>query len=108
MLTILLIYLVGRAFYNLAFDYNKSKWGFAILGNVVYFGSTFIFGMILGVILLATDHLDFLNTTPKILLNLMGLPIGLLSCWIFYRILLSNWEKQQVIKTDDSLDGNLV
>jgi len=39
MFGIILIYWVGKYFYQLAIEFNKSKWGYAVLGLATYYGS---------------------------------------------------------------------
>lgn len=106
MIGLLLIYFIGKAFYTLAFDYNRNKWLFAVLGIASYYVGTFLAGIILGIIALLVNS-DFPNTLPSILLGLIGLPFGLLFCWIFYKILISVWEKKDAVVISETLDSNL-
>ncbi|MDX2249951.1 MAG: hypothetical protein SF052_24415 [Bacteroidia bacterium] len=94
MLGLLLIYFIGKNFYELADDYEKSKWGFAILGVVSYYLGTFLGGIILSIILeiSGTNSLDDINS---MLVSLIALPFGLLSCIGLYFILKRNWEKNR-------------
>ena len=50
MLGLLLLYWIGKYFYKLAEAYDKSKWGFTILGIVVYYAGIVVLGLILGAI----------------------------------------------------------
>lgn len=106
MIGLLLIYFIGKAFYELAFEHNKSPWGFAIIGIVCYYAGSFVGGIILGVIGILAGS-DFVSTTPDILLSLMGVPFGLLFCWGLYVILKKNWSKKQAIGSE-ALDSNLI
>lgn len=105
MIGLLLIYFIGKAFYELAFTYNKNKWLFAILGVVSYYIGTFVLGIALGVYVLISENNSILNT-DDLVLNLLALPFGLLACWGFYVILRNNWKKQPVISSTDLLDDN--
>lgn len=105
MLGLLLIYFIGKAFYELAFTYNKSKWLFAILGVASFYIGTFVLGLALGVYVLISGN-DSILDTNDLVLNLLGLPFGLLACWGFYVILRSNWKKQPVISSTELLDDN--
>lgn len=91
MLGLILIYFIGKAFFDLAGEYNKSEWGFAILGIISYYFGTFIGGIILVMIGTFTGS-DFFETSHRIILSLLSMPFGLLVCWIFYRILSSEWK----------------
>ena len=46
MLALVLIYWIGRRFYDLAARYNHSEWAWAIIGVVIYYSSQVIFGII--------------------------------------------------------------
>jgi branched-subunit amino acid ABC-type transport system permease component len=107
MIGLLLIYFIGKAFYQLAHDYDKSRWGFAILGILSYYAGTFIGGVILGLIGALTES-NFVETQPSLVLSLICVPFGLLICWIFYKILVSQWNKKATLSNNDSLDSNLV
>jgi hypothetical protein len=107
MIGIFLIYFLGRAFYDLAFEYNKHQWGYAILGVVSYYTGTFVGGLVLVLgagYLFETD----ITTYPDMAINLMAVPFGLLGCWGLYRILKSNWKKKtEVPEAESVLDSNL-
>jgi len=107
MIGLFLIYFIGKKFYELAHDYNKNRWGFAILGIISYYAGTFIAGVLLGIIGLLIES-NFVETTPKIILGLIGVPFGLLGSWVFYKLLVSQWNKQVTLKSNDTLDGNLM
>ncbi|MBL7781846.1 MAG: hypothetical protein JNM22_11565 [Saprospiraceae bacterium] len=105
MLGLLLIYFIGEKFYQLAASFEKSKWGYAILGVVSYYIGTFIFGVVLFLVLDATggNPEEDLDSTA---MNVIAVPFGLLSCYILYIILKKNWEKNRIEDTDvlDDMD----
>lgn len=107
MLGLLLIYFIGKAFYELAHDYKKSRWGFAILGIISYYTGTFLGGIILGIIG-ALANSNFPQDLPNIVLSLLAIPFGLLTCWVFYKILVGQWNKKEQFKNYETLDGNVV
>jgi len=107
MLGLFLIYFIGKSFYQLAHDYDKSRWGFAILGIVSYYAGTFIGGMILAIIGLIANS-NFVETMPHIVLSLIAVPFGLLFCWGFYKILENQWDKPSKSINNDSLDSNIL
>lgn len=92
MLGLLLIYFVGKKFYDLADTYNRSKWGFAILGILSYYGGIFFGGVVIA-ILYEINMEGAIDNLSDTVLGLMGLPIGILACWGFYKILESNWKQ---------------
>jgi hypothetical protein len=106
MIGLLLIYFIGKSFYQLAFDYDKNVWAFAILGVIFYYGGTFIGGFILGIIGAFLGS-NFVETIPKIMLSLISMPFGLLVCWGSYKLLENQWDKKKTANNNDSLDSNL-
>jgi hypothetical protein len=48
MLGLVFIYFIGRYYYKLAENHNRSKWGFAVLGVATYYGGTFAAGAFAG------------------------------------------------------------
>jgi hypothetical protein len=106
MIGLILLYFVGKAFYNLAGQHNRSEWGFAILGVVSYYGGLFVGGFILALIIQAvTGSIDQFSET---VLGLMALPFGVLTCWGFYKILERRWNRSPLVNTSDLLDGDLM
>jgi uncharacterized YccA/Bax inhibitor family protein len=98
MLGLVLLYWIGKYFYRLAEDYEKSKWGYAILGVVVYYLGTFIFAM-----LIAIFALDFLNDESDLVISLISLPFGILSCYLLYKYFEKTWEANAP-KNDNIID----
>lgn len=93
MFGILLIYWVGKFFYQLAIQFNKSKWGFAVLGLATYYGSQIIFGFILAMFNeIFTLGVDF----DSVGINLLGIPIGAGACYLLYKFLEKKWKREYV------------
>lgn len=92
MLSIFFIYFIGKQFFNLAEEFNKSKWGIAILGVISYYAGQVLFVIL---ILISDELLNtaFLTTTNESTVNLIGIPIGILSCVGLYFLLRNNWRK---------------
>jgi hypothetical protein len=107
MLGLFLIYFIGKAFYQLAFEFEKNNWGFAILGIISYYAGTFIGGIILGIIGLLANS-DFMETMPNLAINLIALPFGLLACWGFYKILENRWSRPKTVNPSDTLDSTFL
>lgn len=106
MIGLVLIYYLGKQFYELAELYNKNKWLFAVLGVVIYYSGTLLFGLLLGFWAGFTGNLSVFDTSDLVL-GLMGIPLGLLSAWLFYFLLKKNWSKTKVVYSDDELlDSN--
>ena len=103
MLGILLLYFIGKRFYDLSIEYDKSKWLFAILSIVIYYAAGFIFGIIIGIldIYVFDWGIDWDNNFS---IGLLGLPAGLLAVWGFYVILESKWKKSLLVVKDEIED----
>lgn len=100
MLSIILIYFIGKPFYDLAENHDKSKWGFAILGVVAYYLGTFVMGIILGILLPET-----VETMNNLLLAVIALPLGLLAAWMLYKFLENRWSNKS---SNDDTDSNIL
>ncbi len=94
MLVIIIIYFIGKYFYKLADKYEKSKWGYAILGIATYyFGSIIIGGMLMGFIDVVFDlNIDFDNSFS---LGLIVMPFGILLAILLHWILEKNFKKNK-------------
>jgi hypothetical protein len=89
MLEIVFIYFVGKKFYALAEMHNKSKWGFAVLGVVSFYATTFLAGVGIGLL----GYNGMIDEMSPLVLSLMAIPVGLLGCWGFYSLLKRAWTK---------------
>jgi hypothetical protein len=107
MLGLVLIYFVGRKFYELAFEYNKSKWGFALAGVVSYYAVLLISVFIIGIIV-EINSPGYITESNEMMFGLLGIPFGLLGCWGFYKILENNWSKDRAEAQPDTLDGGMI
>lgn len=94
MLGLILIYFVGRAFYRLAETYNKSKWGFAVLGVASYYAGLFLGAMLIGVVMGLIDPY-MIDEMPEIAFGLMCIPLGVLACWGTYKLLERTWKQKR-------------
>jgi len=103
MLGIILIYFLGKYFYELAQDYYKHRWLFAILGVLsYYFGAIVIGGLLLGF------GLEFfgessIDSYSDIEISLMVIPFGIACAYLFYFLLKRQWKKE-VLVAKDSID----
>ena len=95
MFGLLLLYFIGEKFYKLAASFDKSKWGYTILGIVAYYIGTFVFAVLLwvGVYLWGDTLEEEMNST---LINIVAVPFGLLSCYGLYTFLKKHWGKNSV------------
>jgi MFS family permease len=106
MLGVILIYWVGKAFYDLADRYRKNKWAYAILGVVSYYGGIFSGGLIIGVIaeILSPGLIDESNERW---FSFLAIPVGVLVCWGTYILLRNSWSKPKET-SKHVLDSDLI
>jgi len=100
MIGIILIYFIGKYYYDLAKEYQKNHWLFAVLGVLSYYAGTFIGGMIIGVIIVAREGDMGLDNMNDLALGLMAVPIGLLACWGLYKMLKKQWSSAHDVIDD--------
>lgn len=106
MLGIFLLYFIWKYYSELAVEFNKSKWGYGILGIAIYYLGTFVGGLIIGIVtVLMGNDIDSVN---DILMSLIAIPFGLLSTWGLYKILQYNWAKKMKESNYNSLDSDLI
>ena len=107
MLGILLIYFIGKRFYDLAATYRKHQWGFAIAGVAAYYGGTFIAGFLIAI------YYELVRSTPieemsDLTLSLLALPFGILACIGLYKLLEYRWKHQPQMTSPDLLDDEFI
>ena len=109
MIGLILLYFIGKAFYQLAEIHNKNKWAYAIAGVVSYYAGTIagVFLVGLGYMFYNPAFLDNMDSMDETLFVLLGVPFGILCCWLFYRILNSRWAGKPRAINPDILDEDL-
>lgn len=105
MLGLVLIYSIGKYFFELAIKNNKNKWLYAVLGVLVYYLGELIGGLLLGISsFLFGFEVDWDN---KILMAVIGLPFGIAFCWLFYYLLDKKWTAEVIkIESIDDIGRN--
>lgn len=98
MLGIILLIVIGKYFYKLAEDFDKNKWGYAILGIAGYYAGTIIGGIILGLILVFIYSDIEIESMSENRLGLIALPFGLISAYILHYFLKKKWKKEREIE----------
>jgi MFS family permease len=102
MLGLLLIFFIGKYFYELAQDYYKHKWLYAILGVVSYYAGTMIGGFVIAI---GSDLFGWsINFEDTLTLTLIAIPFGILSAVGFYFLLKRNWKNSKVEVKDEIQD----
>ena len=99
MLGLLLIFFIGKYFYELADKYQKNRWLYAFIGIVVYYAAGALLGIILGVLdFIIGLGIDWENSVG---LNLLGIPAGIAADYGLYSLLKKKWESEIIIPEDE-------
>ena len=106
MLGIILIYFIGKKFYDLALANNKNGWLFGILAVIIYYASIFLGGIIIGIIY-AFVYRKEIPESQTMALGLIAIPFGLLVTWGFYTILKRNWAPEAKPYEGTLLDADI-
>jgi len=94
MIGLLLIYFIGKYFYDLAGQYGHKKWLYAFLGIAVYYLGEFVGGLLVGLMSLFFGfEVEWDN---KILMAVIGLPSGILLDYLFYYFLNKKWKSERL------------
>ncbi|MCI5081694.1 MAG: hypothetical protein MRY78_08385 [Saprospiraceae bacterium] len=108
MLGILLIYFIGKYFYDLAEAHKRSNWLFAVLGVVSYYVGAFVFSLI-ALMVLESASPGFIDNTNLAIFDILAIPFGILACWGFYTYLKNHWSKKILTDTrTDLLDDEML
>ena len=101
MLGLILLYFIGKKYYELAGEYDKSQWLYAVLGVVSYYVG--------GLSVLFLFALVYEFTSPGAITgnehsySLLIIPFGLLSTYLVYRFLNKKWEREKP-KVDSDIE----
>lgn len=99
MLGILLIFFIGKYYYELAQDYYKHRWVYGIFGIIIYYVGTAIGGVILGLLdLIFAWNFDWDNS---LFLGLLALPFGISAAYVIYILLKKKWKKEITVVKDE-------
>jgi hypothetical protein len=107
MLGLVLLYFVGRYFNRLAKEYDKNGTLYAILGIVTYFGSQFLIGVILGVVLITSEGNLGILEDNRFVIDLLSIPVGLLAAWGLHAYLKKKWSTEMMPVDETILDDDI-
>lgn len=107
MLGIILLYFIGKTFYDLAVRYKRNPWGYTLLGVASYYAGIILaeVNYVLIYYLLEWGSIEELN---DILLGLMAMPFGVLACWLTYRYLKEHFKAKKTQSDPNILDEDLM
>ncbi len=106
MLGILLIYIIGRIFYDLADIFQKNKWFYTALGILSYYLGTIVVGLMMAIYFeLYSDR--SIDSVSDLTITFIAFPFGILTCYLFYSILKNIWTKEISDDKEDILDDDI-
>lgn len=108
MLGLIFIYFVGKAFYKLAEEHDKNKWVFAITGVLSYYVGSFVGGIISYLLFDMIYSNNLFEEPNEIALTVVGILIGLLTCWGYYYLLKRNWGNKVFAEDTTILDEDFI
>ncbi len=90
-----MLYWIGKFYYQLAQVHSKSKWGFAVLGLVTYYGSMVV-AVLIFVLVCLLFGIEFDFERNETVLGYAAIPFGLLGTYGVYKFLEKKWKKEYV------------
>ena len=106
MLALLLLYFVWKHYSDLAKTFEKKGWPYGLLGVVVYYGGTILFGVI--IVIISEYNPDLLPELSDISLSLITIPFGLICTTLLYKFLKKRWLANSVNNDDSIIDAELI
>lgn len=106
MIGLIILFWAGKTFYQLAHEFDKNRWAFAILGVVTYYGGTILAGVVIGV-LFELNSPGYINETNEKWVGYLTIPFGMLTCWLTYLFLKKRWSTPNDIDSGTTLDADL-
>ena len=103
MLGLLLLYFIGKRFYDLSVDYKQNKWLYATLSIVVYYAGGLFFVLLIAFLDAYIFEWGF-DWESSYGMNLLVIPFGLIVVWVFYMLLENRWKKNIVVIKDEIQD----
>jgi len=103
MLGLIPLFFIGRYYYQLAHEYDRSTWGFAFLGVGIAIVAQLLFGFCTGLLAAATGNLQWVDNT--IIISLLAIAFSVLAVVIVYKILEKNWSNNPKDKSNGLLDN---
>lgn len=106
MLLLITLYFIGRAFYQLAHEYDKGRWQYAIAGIVLFYAGQFLGGILIAVIAVSSGF--EINKDSELALGLLALPFGGLAVWLLYRTLKKRWSNISSVSSKDAYNEQII
>ena len=105
MIGFLFIYFIFNFYSKLALKYDKNKWVFGFIGLLLYYATTFAFGVLYAIIyeLLGNTFTD--SDANNIYFQISAFGVGIGVAYGINRMLEIKWEREKVLSEKDSIDS---
>ncbi|GAA4933547.1 hypothetical protein GCM10023314_02520 [Algibacter agarivorans] len=102
MLGILVIFFIGKYYYELAQDYYRNRWLYGLLGIGLYYAGSAVGGAVVAV---ADELFDLsVNWDSLFSLSIIAISFGISFPGLFYIVLKRQWEKSVLVIKDEIND----
>lgn len=104
MVGIIPLIILGRIFYKLAQEYNKSDWGYAILAVITYLITMFGSALALAFVKIVQSggiDAEVIAKDNEMLINILSTIVGVVCCIILYYFLKNRWQKEEANTIDE-------
>lgn len=91
-------YCTSYCYWKIFLDFDKNKWGYAILGAASYYGGAIIGSFLLGIFLIFIYSDTEIENFNEAILGFIALPFGLASAYGLHYFLKKKWKKEQGIE----------
>ncbi|MES2588173.1 MAG: hypothetical protein V4622_04280 [Bacteroidota bacterium] len=103
MLGLIPLYFIGRYFFQLAHEHDRSPWGFALLGVGISIVTQILIGFFIGLFIVFTNNHQLMDNLFLTTILPLTLPLGIV--FLVYKLLEKNWIKNPIqSRNDDLLD----
>jgi hypothetical protein len=107
-LSFLLLYFIGKSFYNLKEQSKTGRWLYVFYGILSYIAGLLLSVFIIAIILELIES-PILDDVPDRVWDLIGFPFGVLACWGLFKYLKKKNESGPTSFSDtEVLDGGLI
>lgn len=97
MLGLIPLFFIGRYYYQLAHEHDRSRWGFAFLGVGIAIVSQLLFGFVAGILAVVTNNLQWLDS--PFIITILAIAFSIALVVLVYKLLEKSWVKNPIEKS---------
>jgi len=107
MLSLVLIYWIGKSFHTIAESSGRSPWLWAIAGVVFYYGFQIIVGIAI-LLMWYSDDILMVDSGTERGVGLMGAIVSGIVTYFLYQFLKKKWETSKLGSENSMLDDDVI